>query len=87
VRRDVFPEPLGPTRRIEGRVVRPLFLKTKVWRKIGIVKQRIIAIARGSGDGLRAYCTKSCNVVAFDIANQLIAPSIRSGRNVVFDRG
>jgi len=40
---------------------------------MGIVKQTIIAIARGSGDGLRAYCTQACTFVEFGIAKQFVA--------------
>ena len=52
VKRDVFPAPLGPIKRMDGRVVRPLARKINVWRRNGIVRARIIAITRPSGDGL-----------------------------------
>jgi hypothetical protein len=53
VSRDVLPEPLGPIKRIEGNVVRPLARKTTAWRNKGIDKTRMTAIARPRGDGLR----------------------------------
>jgi hypothetical protein len=59
VRRDVFPEPLGPIKSIEGNVVNPLARKTTEWRKRGIVMTRRIAMARPNGDGLRRACTQS----------------------------
>jgi hypothetical protein len=62
VRRDVFPEPLGPTKSIEGRVVSPLALKTTEWRKMGIVRAKMIAIISPIGDGLRRACAQSCMV-------------------------
>lgn len=48
-----MPEPLGPIKRIEGNVVRPLVRKTTEWRNKGIDKTRMTAIARPRGDGLR----------------------------------
>jgi len=65
VRRDVFPEPLGPIKRIEGKVVRPLARKTTVWRKTGIDRTRRIAIARPNGEGLRKACAHSLAVDIF----------------------
>jgi hypothetical protein len=65
VRRDVFPEPLGPIRRMEGNVVRPLARKTTVWRKMGIDKARIIAIASPNGEGLSKACAQSLIVDIF----------------------
>jgi hypothetical protein len=62
VRRDVFPEPLGPIKRIEGNVVRPLLRKTTECRKMGTDRTRSIAIARPRGDGFRRACNKSCTV-------------------------
>jgi hypothetical protein len=62
VRRDVFPEPLGPTNRIEGSAINPLARKTIVWRKIGIVTTRRIAIANPKGDGFIRACAQSCMV-------------------------
>jgi hypothetical protein len=59
VRRDVFPEPLGPIKRMDGNVVRPLLRKTTEWRKMGIVIARRIAIAKPRGEGFRRACTKS----------------------------
>jgi len=59
VRRDVLPEPLGPSRRMEGNVVSPLALKTTVWRKIGIVKTSRSAMMRPTGDGLIKACAQS----------------------------
>jgi hypothetical protein len=58
VRRDVFPEPLGPIKSMEGNVVRPLLRKTREWRKMGRVMANSIAIARPRGDGFRRACTK-----------------------------
>lgn len=60
VRRDVFPEPLGPIKRMDDNVVRPLLRKTNEWTKMGIVMASKIAIAKAQGDGLRRACTKSC---------------------------
>jgi hypothetical protein len=60
VRRDVFPEPVGPIKRMDGNVVRPLLRKMTEWRKMGIVMARRIAIANPRGDGFRRACTKSC---------------------------
>jgi hypothetical protein len=60
VRRDVFPEPLGPIKRMDGNVVRPLLRKTTEWRKMGIVIARRIAIAKPRGEGFRRACTKTC---------------------------
>lgn len=60
VRRDVFPEPVGPIKSMDGNVVRPLLRKTTEWRKMGIVMARRIAIANPRGDGFRRACTKSC---------------------------
>jgi hypothetical protein len=59
VRRDVFPEPLGPIKRMDGSVVRPLLRKTPEWRKTGIVTASRIAIARASGEGFSRACSKS----------------------------
>lgn len=53
VRRDVFPAPLGPSSRIEGRVVRPLARKTTVWRKMGMVRTRRMPTMRAIGEGLK----------------------------------
>lgn len=62
MRSEVFPELLGPRRRIEGKVVSPLALKTTEWRKIGIVKTRISAIISPTGEGFIRACAQSCNV-------------------------
>ena len=59
VRREVFPEPLGPINSIEGRVVRPDARKTTEWRKTGIEMARRIAITRPRGDGLKRACAQS----------------------------
>lgn len=59
VRRDVFPEPLGPIIRMEGRVVRPDARNTTEWRKRGIEITRRIAMTRPRGDGLRRACAQS----------------------------
>jgi hypothetical protein len=59
VRRDVFPEPLGPINRIEGRFVRPDARNTTEWRKRGIEMTRRIAMTRPKGDGLRRACARS----------------------------
>ena len=69
VRREVFPEPLGPIKSIEGNVVNPLARKTTEWRKRGIVMARRIAMARPNGDGFRRTCTQSwmVDMTAFDI--------------------
>jgi hypothetical protein len=62
VRRDVFPEPLGPIKSIDGKVVSPLARNTTLWRKIGVNTARKIAIASPSGDGLSRACTQSLMV-------------------------
>lgn len=54
VRKDVLPEPLGPIRSIDGRVVKLLARKTKKCRKSGIVRTKTILIASPRGDGLRS---------------------------------
>jgi hypothetical protein len=59
VRREVFPESLGPIKRIEGNVVNPLTRKTTEWRKRGIVMAKRIAIASPNGDGFRRACAQS----------------------------
>lgn len=53
VRREVFPEPLGPINRMEGSVVRPDARNTTEWRKRGIEIASRIAMANPRGDGLR----------------------------------
>jgi hypothetical protein len=53
VRSDVFPEPLGPIRRMEGKVVRPLAWKTTVWRNIGIVRRSSAPTTRPIGGSSR----------------------------------
>ena len=55
-----MPEPLGPIKRIDGNVVRPLLRKTTEWRKMGIVMASRIAIARPRGEGFSRACSKSC---------------------------
>lgn len=70
MRREVFPEPLGPIRSIEGSCVRPLALKTTEWRKIGIVSARMTAITSAKGEGLIRACAQS------DIADMM--PSSRN---------
>jgi hypothetical protein len=72
VRRDVFPEPLGPIRSMEGNMVRPLLRKTREWRKMGIVMASRIAIARPRGDGFRRACTKSCMADMIDGAGSSV---------------
>jgi hypothetical protein len=67
VRRDVFPEPLGPTKRIEGNVVRPLLRKTTECRKMGMDTAKSIAMARPRGDGFSRVLIKFC------IADMIIA--------------
>ena len=62
VSRDVLPEPRGPIRRIEGKVIRPLDRKTTEWRKRGIDKMRMTAIASPRGEGLKRASTKSLKV-------------------------
>ena len=71
MRRDVFPEPLGPIKRIEGNVVNPLALKTTEWRKRGTVIARRIAITSPNGDGLRRACNQSwvVDMTAFGVYN------------------
>lgn len=56
---DVFPEPLGPSSKMEGSVVRPLARKTNVCRKRGIVRARTMETARPSGDGFSRARTQS----------------------------
>jgi hypothetical protein len=53
VRSEVFPEPLGPTSRIEGSVVKPLARKTNECRKTGIKSAMITVTAKTNGDGLK----------------------------------
>lgn len=80
MRSEVLPEPLGPRRRIEGKVVSPLALKTTEWRKIGIVKTRSSAIIRPTGEGLIRACAQSCNVDIFaglcDVVKCCIAKAV-----------
>lgn len=56
--RDVFPDPLGPISRIDGKAVKLLELKIKKCKKSGIVRTRTTAMPSPSGDGLRRACTK-----------------------------
>lgn len=56
---EVFPEPLGPIRSIDGKVVSPLALKTTEWRKIGIERTSRSAMTSPIGEGLNIECTKS----------------------------
>lgn len=59
VRRDVLPAPLGPIRTIDGKVVKPVRLKRKIWRRKGIVRIMITTIATDSGDGLKKTAVQS----------------------------
>ena len=59
VRREVFPEPLGPIRRIEGRVVRPEARNTTKWRKRGIKIATRTAMMSPKGERLRRTCAHS----------------------------
>jgi len=61
VRREVFPEPLGPSKSIEGRVVRPLARKTNECRKRGRVSTRRVARMSAKGDGLKKASPQSDN--------------------------
>ena len=62
VKREVFPEPLGPMRSMEGRVVRPLARKTKECRKSGMLRTRRTATMSATGDGLIKACAQSVTV-------------------------
>jgi hypothetical protein len=79
VRRDVFPEPLGPIKSIEGNVVKPLARKTTEWRKRGIVMARRIAIASPNGDGLRRVCTQSwmVDMTAFGDLDLIVPKAVK----------
>jgi hypothetical protein len=59
VRKEVFPEPLGPISSIEGKVTRPDARNTTEWRKSGIEMARRMAIIRPRGEGLRRACAQS----------------------------
>lgn len=76
VKREVFPEPLGPMSKMEGRVVRPLARKTNEWRKMGMVSASNRAMAKAVGDGLIRACTHSviADMVPRNISKYLEIP-------------
>jgi hypothetical protein len=61
VRRDVFPDPLGPIKRIDGRVAKSPPRKMNRCKNNGIVSTRRAPISRPKEDGLRRVCASSAN--------------------------
>lgn len=64
VSNDVLPAPLGPISNIEGSCVRPLALKTKLWRKTGVRRTSRIAIPICKGDRSKKKCSTSESAMA-----------------------
>ncbi len=75
VSREVFPEPLGPIKMMEGRVTSPLVRKTKLWSRIGMEMASRMAMMRPSGEGVRrAYA--HCCIADEDIITSLREPAL-----------